>query len=198
MNLSGLVTVCVRAGLVDGQHDARLEQVLKHALAAELDASCPGRNGRLTVPARWKWKLLHDVNELEVGCDQTSGSREGTGWQPFREPFSYRLWLMVHTGLQHVTHADTLLELQLVIHNSGATSVCKRTLYARLTIVISQALPTYAPLAEASPAASSPCAVCCLLSATRACCLPSFHGDSCQSMFVSRYHTGPGRAPAVA
>jgi hypothetical protein len=98
------------------QHDARLEEVLKHALAAELDASCGGRGNKLIVPATWKWKLLHDVNEIETSFEHAAAS----GQQDMREPFSYRLWLMVHTGLQHVSHADTLLELQLVIHNSGA------------------------------------------------------------------------------
>ena len=98
--------------------------MLKHALAAELDTSCGGRGGKLVVPARWKWKLLHEVNELETAFHHTHGSSRGAGQQHTREPFSYRLWLMVHTGLHHVTHADTLLELQLVIHNSGATLLC--------------------------------------------------------------------------
>lgn len=102
------------------QHDARLEEVLKHALAAELDSSCGGRGGKLIVPASWKWRLLHDVNELEMRFEHNATSTGDTVQQEMREPFSYRLWLIVHTGLQHVTHADTLLELQLVIHNSGA------------------------------------------------------------------------------
>lgn len=125
------------------QHDVRLEEVLKHALAAELDASCGGRGGKLTVPASWKWKLLHDVNEIETSFEHASASSAGTGQQDMKEPFSYRLWLMVHTGLQHVTHADTLLELQLVIHNSGTNIVsldcCVRI--TKLTSVNPQALP---------------------------------------------------------
>jgi hypothetical protein len=125
------------------QHHARLEEVLKHALAAELDASCGGR-GKLVVPASWKWKLLHEVNELETAFEHTHGSSRDAG-QHTREPFSYRLWLMVHTGLQHVTHADTLLELQLVIHNSGAT------LLRLIDIVIFDYLPTN-PFASAGVA----------------------------------------------
>ena len=90
---------------------------MKHALTAELGTSFGGRGGKPMVPDAWKWKLLHDVNELETNAGYSGGV---PGQQVMREPFSYRLWLMVHTGLQHVTHADTLLELQLVIHNSGA------------------------------------------------------------------------------
>ena len=105
------------------QHNVRLEEVLKHALAAELDASCGGRGGKLSVPASWKWKVLHDVNEIETSFEHAFGSSAGADQQDMREPFTYRLWLMVHTGLQHVTHADTLLELQLVIHNSGANFI---------------------------------------------------------------------------
>lgn len=102
------------------QHDSRLEEVLKHALAAELSASCAGRGSVLVVPASWKWKVLHDVAELESGLLLGHSVSEQ---QPVREPFSYRLWLVLHTGLQHVTHADTLLELQLSIHNSGVANV---------------------------------------------------------------------------
>eukprot|EP01043_Picozoa_sp_COSAG02_P062878 COSAG02_NODE_8785_length_2448_cov_1.866752_2_plen_254_part_00 len=75
------------------------------------------------MPASWKWRVLHDVNEIETSFEHASGSSAGADQQDMPEPFSYRLWLMVHTGLQHVTHADTLLELQLVIHNSGADGI---------------------------------------------------------------------------
>ena len=101
-------------------HNERLDAVLKHALAAELSVSGAGRADALVVPTPWKWRLLHDVVEVEQQAEGLSA--EGENQAARTEPYSYRLWLMLHTGLTHLTHADNLLELKLSIHNTGVAN----------------------------------------------------------------------------